>query len=177
MFCAAHAQEMDGILADSNMFTHTMVEKGKGHLGKGSHAKGFGKGAGKGNPKVPKEDGPAAPKSEAEQLAEAYSKAKKMRDLSTIMMSKMQDCLQVAKKSKYWSKSAQKDADALIGKLETSTSALKKVLMKGSCTVDELKAMVLDTAEVVKECQMSCKEYKQVANKTGSLVSKGSKKK
>ena len=100
-----------------------------------------------------------------------------MRDLSTMMMSRMQDCLQVAKKSKYWSKSAQKDADALIGKLETSTSALKKVLMKGSCTVDELKAMVLDTAEVVKECQMSCKEYKQVANKTGSLVSKGSKKK
>ena len=98
-----------------------------------------------------------------------------MRDFATTMLSSTQDCVHMAKKSKYWSKSAQKDAEALMTKLDDEVAALKKALIK-NCTVDDLKSLVLQTAGVVKECQTACKEYKVVMNKTGSVASKNSKK-
>ena len=83
----------------------------------------------------------------------------------------------MAKKSKSWSKSAQKDADALMAKLENEIAALKKALQKNNITVDDFKSMVIAAAEVVKECQGAVREYKQVANKTGSVASRSTKKK
>ena len=158
------------------MFTASMVDKGKGSLAKGN-IKGLGKGIGRGGLGKGKGGEPPEPKSEAQQLAEAYTKAKKMRDFSTTLLSSMSDCIQVARKSKYWSKNAQKDADDLMAKLENEIAALKKVLLKDKSSVDELKCMVLHAAEVVKECQTACREYRQVANKAGSSVSSGSRKK
>ena len=169
-------KDLEGILAESSLFSSSLTEKGKGGLGKGGLGKGMGKGLVKGKVPPPAPP-PAAPKTEEEQLAEACVKVRKMRDVAGTVLAGMQDCVQEAKKAKYWSKNAQKDADILMGKLESEIAALKKVLLKKNQTVDEMKMAVLQVAVVIKECQAACREYKQVAHKSSSVSSRISRKK
>jgi hypothetical protein len=153
--------------------------QGKGGLAKGSPKgmlKGGGKGSwGKGN-QNPGGD-PPAPKNDATQLADAITKVRKMRDYCSNLVSSMQDQVQEAKKGKFWSKHAQKDAVDVMEKLNGQINALKKVLSKSGSTVDCMKATILEAAQVCKECKDSCKEWRQIANKSSSVASKGSKKK
>ena len=167
-------QDIDGILADNSLFSAS--DKGKGGLAKGT-PKGMLKGGGKGKGTPPPGQDPPAPKDDATQLAEAINKVRKMRDYCSNVVSMMQDQVQEAKKGKFWSKHAQKDAVDLIEKLTDQVAALKKVLSKSGTTVDGMKEAVLDAAQVCKECKETCKEWKQIANKSSSVASKSSKKK
>ena len=172
-------QEIDEVLADNNLFSASAGEKGKGGLAKGTSKgmlKGGGKGSwGKGTPHQGQD--PPAPKDDATQLAEAINKVRKMRDYCSNVVSMLQDQVQEVKKSKFWSKHAQKDAVDLIEKLTDQVAALKKVLSNSGTTVDGMKEAVLEAALVCKECKESCKGWKQIANKSSSVESNGSKKK
>ena len=107
---------------------------------------------------------------------EAQNKCRKMRDFCASVLAGMEDAALAVKKSKYWSKTAQKDAVSLMDKLTEHIQTLKKVLQKPNATVDCFKAAVLSAALLVKECQAQIREFRQLANKTGSTSSKNSKK-
>lgn len=168
-------QDLDGLMSDVNLMSSTPL--GKGSLGKGSGkgglVKGVGKGKGKKGPQLALEDAPPE-KTLDEQIAMAEGKCRKMRDLCLITLNNIDEALLAVKKSKYWSKSAQKDAEALKGSLEDEIKALKKVLNKKDPDLDELKESMIKAATVVKECNVAMKEYKQIANKTSSVASKRS---
>ena len=178
-FClnGLNLKDMEGLISDSSLLASTYVAKGKGggksSLGKGSLGKGsLGKGSlgkGRGN------DEPPAPKSPEELLEEAQNKCRKMRDVCGKCLANMEETVQAAKKSKYWTKVAQKDADGLMAKMAEEIQALNKVIGKNNIGPDELKEWVLKAASVVKECQSAVKEYKQLANKTASVLNKGTK--
>ena len=173
-------QDIDGILADASLFSSSDGPQGKGGLAKGTPKgmlKGGGKGSwGKGTTPNQGED-PPAPKSDAEQLADAINKVRKMRDYCNNQVSSVQDQVKESKKSKFWSKHAQKDALDLMEKLNGQVDALKKELSKSGTTVDGMKDAVLEAAQVCKERKESRKEWKQIANKSSSVASKSSKKK
>ena len=173
-------QDIEGILADASLFSSSDGPQGKGGLAKGT-PKGMMKGGGKGiwgKGALPNQgEDPTAPKSDAEQLADAINKVRKMRDYCNTQVSSMHDQVNESKKSKFWSKHAQKDALDLIEKLNDQINALKKVLSKSGTTVDGMKEAVIEAAQVCKECKEARKEWKQIANKSCSVASKGSKKK
>ena len=89
--------------SDENSFT-LVKEKGKGSgktfdiLGKGTR---------------PKNDDPK-PRSEGEQLEDAITKCKKMRDLCSKTAQELQLLIKEVKVTKLWSKAAQKDSDNLL---------------------------------------------------------------
>ena len=121
------------------------------------------------------EDEPLQEKTLEEQITMAESKCRKMRDICLITLNNIDESLAAVKKSKYWSKSAQKDAEDLRGRLEDQIKTLKKVLTsKKDSDLEELKATIIQAAGVVKECQLAIKEHKQVANKTMSVSSRKS---
>ena len=94
-----------------------------------------------------------------------------MRDLLGTCLAKMEEQLLDVKKSKYWSKSAQNDADLLVASVIDRQNALKKAIGKKSLDVDDLKNIIMKGAGVYKEVQASLKEWKGIANKTGSTAS------
>ena len=96
-------QDIDGILADASLFSSS---DGKGGLAKGT-SKGMLKGGGKGSwnkGTTPNQgEDPPAPKSDAEQLANAINKVRKMRDYCNNQVSSVQDQVKESKRSKFWS--------------------------------------------------------------------------
>ena len=85
-------------------------------------------------------------------------------------MSDMEEILNSLKKSKFWSKAAQKDAMQYIMDMDECMKDL--ALLKKSVTLEDLKKLLCTVATKVKECQLQLKEYKQLANKTLSKASK-----
>jgi hypothetical protein len=140
-------------------------------LGKGKGKDG-GKGfeiPGKGKRPKPKED---RPKTEEEQLEDAVTKCKKMRDVCNKTVSDLQLLIKSAKGTKFWSKAAQNDADNLVEELKTAGTELQQVLLKKSNNFDRLKEACLDAATQVKKTSLQMKEYKSLLHKTQSKASK-----
>ena len=166
-FAELFTKDMDNMVSD-NMWSTKYLEKGSG---KGqSLTKGKGKGKG-GEPPAP-----PVPKSEEDMLEEAYSKTRKMRDLCTSTVANMEESVLMVKKSKFWSKAAQKDAQSYIEGLSNEIVNLKKMLLKKNVSYDELKEASMQAAAVVKECQAYVKEWQQLANKASSKASSSSRK-
>ena len=117
-------QDMQGIITDGSVLGTELAPLGKG-AGKGDLGKG-GKGNGKGKPEgVPQ---PRAPKSEEELLEDAFCKVRRMRDCCGKVMSDMEKCLNSLKKSKFWSKAAQKDAMQYLMDMEESSETLHQTI-------------------------------------------------
>ena len=158
---------MDGLLTDQSLYS---MEMGKG-LGKGVGGKGLLmlKGKGKGHHQ------PEQPKSEESLLDDALQKARKMRDMCNNTLSNLEESVQAVKKSKFWSKAAQEDAQQLMADLQNEVGTLKKALLKKTVSLEEVKEIV-QAALKFKECQHSVKEFRQLANKTGSVAASSSSK-
>ena len=157
---------MTGLISDSALFAIDYDSKGVGKGlakgdGKGKGKKGFGKGK---NPTPAR----PAPKTEEELLEEAYTKTRKMRDICAKLVANMEEQVNTAAATKFWSKAAQKDATGMIEALGVHVVALKKVLVKKNLTVDELQEKVLSAAAQVKKSFDYLKEVRQIANKTSS---------
>ena len=92
-------------------------------------------------------------------------------------MSSLEEAVFLMKKSKFWSKAAQKDTGVSMSELQEELGALKKVLCKKSVSLEEVREVVVKAATKVKEIQLQVRELKQLANKTNSTAaSKNSKK-
>ena len=167
-FTKTFCQDMQGMITDGSVLATELAPLGKG-AGKGDLGKG---GKGKGKAKPPGAPQPTEPKSEEELLEEAFCKVRRMRDCCSKVMSDMEETLNSLKKSKFWSKAAQKDAMQYIIDMDECMKDLKKALLKKSVTLEDLKKLLCTVATKVKECQMQLKEYKQLANKTLSKASK-----
>lgn len=94
-----------------------------------------------------------------------------MRDLTTSTTANFELALQGVKKTKFWSKAAQKDAEALLHELEQFAKQLKDVLMKHSNNLEMMKEVVIHAAQKVKEACIQIKEFKLLINKTSSKAS------
>lgn len=141
-------------------------------VGKGSS---LGKGAGsvkgfQSRSKHPKEV--QGPRTEEEQLEDAFLKCKKMRDVANKVLSDFQVLVGEVKGSKFWSKAAQMDAVAFMEKLKAASVEIQKVLLKKSGDYEKLKETCLKTAMLVKEAHNQMKEYKGLLHKTASIASK-----
>lgn len=162
-FAELFNKDMENMVADSQLWSTKFNEKGSG---KGSTlTKGKGKGKGGEPPELPK------PKSEEELLEEACSKTRKLRDLCTSTVANMEETILSVKKSKFWSKAAQKDAQVYTEGLQAEAGNLKKMLLKKNVTIEDLKDASLKAATMVKECQGHVREWKQLANKASSKAS------
>jgi hypothetical protein len=74
----------------------------------------------------------------------------------------------LVRKTKFWSKHAQKDADTLQKELQEQCGLLKTVLLKKSDNYEKLKEVCLGAAEKVKYAIAQMKEFKSLVNKTSS---------
>jgi len=99
------------------------------------------------------------------------NKGKKMRDLCFSTVNNYQDVLQVVKKSKFWSRAAQKDAEEKLEELKHTAEDLKKFLVKGPKDIESIKRKLLPAGLLVRTCQNNIKEYKQLAARAGSVAS------
>lgn len=158
-------QDTEGLLSDSNLMATTELCKGKGKadLGKGkANTKGKGHGSRKGDYPNPPEP---TPKTEEELLEDALVKCRKMRDMTMATWANFELALQPLKKSKFWSKAAQKDAEVLKDQLEFHGKELKNCLLRHAGNFDKIKGAVVEAAGTVKEAQAQMKEFKQLASK------------
>jgi hypothetical protein len=161
-------KDLDGLLADSALFSSTLTAKG---TGKGNLAKGKKGLKGKTLEKDGKNPPVPAQKSEEELLADALTKARKMRDMTASCISNFEEALADVKKSKFWSKAARKDADSLLEELQSLEKDLKSVLIKRSVGLEALKKKIMEAALKVKEASCQIKEFRHLAGKTGSVKS------
>ena len=142
-------------------------------------AKGKGKGCGKsfdvpGKGKRAKIDD-LKPRTEDEQLDNAVSKCKKMRDLCNKTVQDLQLLIKQAKGTKFWSRAAQKDADTLLDALKSEVDDLQSSLLKKSKDFEKLKEVCLKAAGKVKEVLSQMKEYRGLLHKTSSKASNSNK--
>eukprot|EP00435_Cladocopium_sp_Y103_P062988 s684_g24.t1 len=155
--------------------------KGKG-FGKGQGSgkgkgKGKGKGFGKGNAQLAikdKEDEEEDPEAtEEKELQEALKKAKKARDTVTSTQSDLD--LALEKASPKLSRQGKAGAEGWKTQLTKVLSQLKLALSgKKKNTSSDLKALLEESAKLVKGAKEEAKELKQLANKEASVA--GSKK-
>jgi len=173
-FLQALSQDLDGMLADANGFSFALDKVG--NLGKG---KGLGKdkglGKGKGKPLALKdrenqEDGEAQP-DEAALLEDAFAKARKCRSLVLVSSASFEDALLQMKKTKYWSRKAQFEAQEFLDELKQQEGVLKKILIKDNVTLAQIKEALATAAVLVKKCLAQTKELKQLALKSASVSS------
>ena len=78
-----------------------------------------------------------------------------------------------AKKTKFWSKAAQKDADELKGRLQAQHGGFKTVLLKKNEDYVKMKEVCVEAAVKVTEALAQMKEFKQLVHKTSSKASSG----
>ena len=155
-----------------NNTSSIMTQKGKG---KGLPAL---KGTGKGKPGLlalldkggpPKKD--PVDKTPEQLLDDALSKAKKMRDLAANTVTSMEEQVMLTKKSKFWSKIAQKEADDHVQKIKDAASSMKKFLQKQNITdVDLVKGRIMECGLAVKLAQNQIREYKHLLMKASSVA-------
>ena len=115
------------------------------------------------------------PRTETEQLEDAVSKSKKMRDVCNKTVNELQLLIKDCKGTKFWSKAAQKDADNLLDGLKQAGQELQTVLLKKSANFELLKDVCLKAASTVKSVTTQMKEYKGLLHKTSSKASRTSK--
>ena len=143
--------------------------------GKGS-SKSWGKGGSSGKGTAPTRGkalkDPLCPRTEEEQLEDAFNKCKKMRDVTNRMLSDFQGLVTEVKASKFWSKVAQKEACIVMEKLTAASVEIQRVLLKKSEDNEKLKETCLKTAAIVKEAAGHMKDYKGLLHKTNSIASK-----
>jgi hypothetical protein len=161
-----------------NNTSSMMTQKGKG---KGLPAL---KGNGKGKPGLlallDKGRPPKDPveKSPEQMLDDALTKAKKMRDLASNAVTSMEEQINLTKKSKFWSKAAQKEADEQIQKLSEAALTMKKFLQKQNITDPDLvKGRIMECGIAVKVAQSQIREYKQLLMKASSVAGSSKSKK
>ena len=154
------------MLGDTSLLAASDLSKGKGKS-MSDLAKGKGKGKGKGR-QLALED---TPRTEEQLLEDAQLKCRKMRDLCSKTLADLELSIQAVKKSKFWSKVAQKDADELKSELEIQCGELKMVLLKKSDDYDKLKSVCLEAAGYVKSAIVQMKEFKGLVHKTASKAS------
>jgi hypothetical protein len=169
-FSSIFDADLAGMLSDSTIFSSSSLGKGKGggkalDLGKGK-GKGLGKGKGK-EPPEPEDH----PMTEGELLEAAQRKCRKMRDLCAKTASDLELRVKDAKKTKFWSKAAQRDADELQVSLQKQCGELKMVLLKKSDQYETMKQVCVEAAGKVKEALVQMKEFKQLVHKTSSKAS------
>ena len=111
------------------------------------------------------------PRTEAEQLEDAVSKCKKMRDVCNKTVSELQLLIKDCKGTKFWSKAAQKDADTFLSQLKDAEQELQKTLLKKGTTFERFKDVCLTAANTVKSVKEQMKEYKGLLHKTCSKAS------
>ena len=167
---------MEGLLNDTSMFTNFRGKGiGKG-LAKGAPAiKGNGKGkaGGKGFLAIldlPPQKEPAE-KTPEKLLEEALTKAKKMKDLAANTASSMEEQIKLTKKSKFWSRVAQKEAEENLEKVNEAHAVLKKFLQRQNITdIDLVKGRIMECGLVVKVAVSQIREYKQLLLKASSVA-------
>ena len=157
-----------GMLGDASIWAGDDLGKGKGG-GKSLAILEKGKSKGKGKNVPPATE--AVPKSEEALLEDAQSKCRKMRDLCAKTAADLEISISQVRKTKFWSKHAQKDADTLTKDLREQCGLLKTVLLKKSDNFDKLKEVCLGAAEKVKFATGQMKEFKSLVNKTTSKAS------
>ena len=157
-----------GMLGDASIWAGDDLGKGKGG-GKSLAILEKGKSKGKGKNVPPATE--AVPKSEEALLEDAQSKCRKMRDLCAKTAADLEISISQVRKTKFWSKHAQKDADTLTKDLHEQCGLLKTVLLKKSDNFDKLKEVCLGAAEKVKFAIGQMKEFKSLVNKTTSKAS------
>jgi hypothetical protein len=158
--------DITSMLSDASIWGGSSLGKGKGGGKSLTIYDHKGKGRGKGGSAqlaLGDED-----KSEEVSLEEAQGKCRKMRDLCAKTASDLEICISQVRKTKFWSKAAQKDADQLQNDLHDLSGLLKVTLLKKSDDVDKLKEVCLEAAEKVKCALAQMKEYKGLVNKTSS---------
>ena len=162
------------MLADNSLFSN---HKGKGKsLGKGigkTISVGSGKGRGKGQ--LALEDLPPLEKTAEKLLDEALNKARRMRDLCFNTASNYEEAMLDVKKSKFWSKAAQKDADFALAELKALGESLKKFLMKKVFEIAVVKTRLVGAGKHVKDCLLQIREFRQMAAKAGSVYTGSTK--
>jgi hypothetical protein len=174
LFSDLFDKDLDGLLADSALFSSTLTVKGagKGGLSKGFSGKGLAKGVkGKDAAAAAAAAAALADQSEEEKLGLALSKARKMRDITASCISNFEEALAGVKKSKFWSKAARKDADNLLDELQTLAKGLKFILMKKGVGLEAVRNKILEAASKVKEASCQIKEFRHLAGQTGSVKS------
>ena len=166
-------QDIEGMLADTSLFNNYKGSKGFGK----SYLSGIGSAAAKGKGRPPLlaiKDVPKPPppeKSHEKLVEEALAKARKMRDLAYATATNYEDANTEVKKSKFWSKAAQKDADVKLTELKTAAETLKKFLStKKTDDINLIKGRIMECGIVVKACIGSIKEFKHLSAKTGSVA-------
>ena len=137
--------------------------KSKG-LGKGPSAKGPGKGKSKrtGNTKADIEDETC--------LDKVLKACKKARNMVSSCKEDLEMALEKAKGK--LSKAGQKNAISLSAELGKAFDHLKACLHMKDPQVENLKGVLRQVAEVMKEARDETKELKHLGNKTGSVASK-----
>ena len=162
---------MEGLLNEASMFTNF---RGKG-LGKGTPAvKGTGKGKGGKGLLAILDNPPQLPPAEdtPEKLLEkALSKAKKMRDIAMNTITSMEEQINLTKKSKFWSREAQKEAEENVDKLKEAHATIKKFLQRQNITdIDLVKGRIMECGLVLKVAMSQIREYKQILSKASSVA-------
>ena len=155
-----------GMLGDANIWAGDDLGKGKGG-GKSvaiTDVKGKGKGKGNGKNVNPTTE----PKSEEAMLEDAQSKCRKMRDLCSKTCADLEISISQVRKTKFWSKHAQKDADLVQKELQEHCGHLKHALLKKGDNYEKLREVCLEAAERVKYAVSQMKEFKSLVNKTSS---------
>ena len=159
------------MIADNALFASTLSNAGKGQ-GKGL-GKGW-KGKPKGRPLAVKDK--EEEKDEEGQMEDALNKLRKMRDISASTAANFEEAMTLVTKSKWWSKAAKVDAEALLEALKLQMGHLKKLLLNKNLDLRTIKDNVMDAAVKVKEGIANIKEFKQMALKSNSVGAASSSK-
>ena len=161
-------QDLMGFMADHSF------GKGGHAPGKGSLAKGTGKGKSTNKGKG-KEKGQLALQdmSEEEKLHEALGKMRKTRDLVASTLANYEEALEKVKKCGYLAKSALKEKEQVLKSLTSTLETLKQHLGKGEKNkLPKVMDVMVVAAKVVKDAKEEAKELLQISMKTQSKVSK-----
>ena len=162
------------MLGDSSLFSGASKGKGNGL------AKGLGKGKLKGLPgqlalEDDKEEKP--PKSDAQLITEALTKAKKMRDLAFGTVANIEDALTTVKGSKFWTKAAHRDASEVMAEVQEAADGLKKFINKPILDEDLIKGKIMECGLLTKKGQNLVKEINGLCNKASSVAGSSKSKK
>ena len=154
------------MLGDNAVFS----AKGKGY-GKAAITPG-------GKPKPPflaieddkKQPNPKGEKTDEQLMDEAFNKAKKMRDLAFSTIANYENAMDSVKGSKFWSKTAHKEALDGLQALQMAGDTLKKFISKPKMDIDLIKGMIMECGLAVKTATSSIKNMNNLANKAGSIA-------
>ena len=163
--------EWDEWMNFDNMVLQTLG-KGKS-LGKGSGDSGKGKGKGKKKVKGQVQEAEPEEASEEALLNTGLLKLRKCRDSLLREVTDFEESLDKVKSSTYMSSANLEDKLTVLKELQSQLQKVKQSLAKGpENALDDIKGLLVESAQVLKQGREDMKELTQLANKTSSKISR-----